>query len=178
MLSELRYCIHAYSKGAFNFLQNGSYGSALYKAEKAKEAHERLGQKEKAKRLEEKLIRPIQEKIDEELEQITRNLGIELTPENKELIARALLSNPDILIFDEATSSLDSESEKLIQKAIFSIAGQKTMIFIAHRLSTIEHADEIIVIGKKRILEKGNYKELIKKRGYFAKMVYIQRMRN
>ncbi len=105
--------------------------------------------------------------------------GVKLSGGQKQRlsIARALLSNPDILIFDEATSSLDSESEKLIQKAIFSIAGQKTMIIIAHRLSTIEHTDEILVLGNGKILEKGNYKQLIKKRGLFHNMVSLQRMR-
>jgi ABC-type multidrug transport system fused ATPase/permease subunit len=105
--------------------------------------------------------------------------GIKLSGGQKQRlsIARALLSNPDILIFDEATSSLDSESEKLIQKAIFSIAGQKTMILIAHRLSTIEHADEIIVLGKGKILEQGNFRKLMKKRGIFYEMVSLQKMR-
>ena len=105
--------------------------------------------------------------------------GVKLSGGQKQRIsiARALLSNPDILIFDEATSSLDSESEKLIQKAIFSIAGQKTMILIAHRLSTIEHADEIIVLGKGNILEQGNYNQLMRKRGLFYEMVSLQKMR-
>jgi len=105
--------------------------------------------------------------------------GIKLSGGQKQRlsIARALLSNPDILIFDEATSSLDSESEKLIQQAIFSIAGQKTMIIIAHRLSTIENADEILVLGEGKILEKGTYKQLINQRGIFYNMVSLQKMR-
>jgi ABC-type multidrug transport system fused ATPase/permease subunit len=105
--------------------------------------------------------------------------GIKLSGGQKQRlsIARALLSNPDILIFDEATSSLDSESERLIQKAIFSIAGQKTMILIAHRLSTIEHADEILVLGNGRVLEKGSFDNLIGKKGLFYKMVSLQKIR-
>ena len=105
--------------------------------------------------------------------------GVKLSGGQKQRlsIARALLSDPDILVFDEATSSLDSGSEKLIQKAIFSIAGKKTMIIIAHRLSTIENADEIIVLGDGKILEKGNYKALMRRRGLFFKMVSLQRMR-
>lgn len=105
--------------------------------------------------------------------------GVKLSGGQKQRvsIARALLSDPDILVFDEATSSLDSESEKLIQEAIFSIAGKKTMIIIAHRLSTIEHADEIVVLGNGKILERGNYKELIRRRRIFSKMVSLQRMR-
>ena len=105
--------------------------------------------------------------------------GVKLSGGQKQRlsIARALLSDPDVLVFDEATSSLDSGSEKLIQKAIFSIAGKKTMIIIAHRLSTIENADEIIVLGDGKILEKGNYKALMRRRGLFFKMVSLQRMR-
>ena len=105
--------------------------------------------------------------------------GVKLSGGQKQRlsIARALLSNPDILIFDEATSSLDSESEKLIQKAIFSIAGKKTMIIIAHRLSTIEHTDVIIVLENGEIVEKGSYKELIRKKGNFYRMVSLQKIR-
>jgi ATP-binding cassette subfamily B protein len=89
-------------------------------------------------------------------------------------IARALLKDPDIYIFDEATSSLDSESEGLIQKSIFSIAGKKTTIIIAHRLSTIRHADLIVVLDKGEILEQGTYQSLLRKNGLFAKMVKLQ----
>jgi len=105
--------------------------------------------------------------------------GVKLSGGQKQRlsIARALLSNPDILIFDEATSSLDSESEKLIQEALFSIVGQKTMMIIAHRLSTIEHADEILVLSKGKIVEKGTYNNLVKNNGIFKKMVRLQRMR-
>lgn len=89
-------------------------------------------------------------------------------------IARALLKNPDIFIFDEATSSLDSESEQFIQRSIFSIAGKKTTIIIAHRLSTIKLADVIVVMDKGRIVEKGTYNELVKKDGHFARMINLQ----
>ncbi len=89
-------------------------------------------------------------------------------------IARALLKDPDIYIFDEATSSLDSESEQYIQKSIFTIAGKKTTIIIAHRLSTIKKADRIIVMDLGKIMEEGTYDELLKKKGLFAKMVHLQ----
>ena len=91
-------------------------------------------------------------------------------------IARALLRNPDIYIFDEATSSLDSESEGFIQKSIFSIAGKKTTIIIAHRLSTIRHADKIIVVDNGKIVEEGTYKELLRLDGHFTKMVKLQKV--
>jgi len=89
-------------------------------------------------------------------------------------IARALLKNPDIYVFDEATSSLDTESEQYIQKSIFSIAGKKTTIIIAHRLSTIKQADLIVVMDQGRIKEQGTYAELLKKKGLFAKMIELQ----
>ena len=91
-------------------------------------------------------------------------------------IARALLKDPDIYIFDEATSSLDTESEQYIQKSIFSIAGKKTTIIIAHRLSTIRHANLIVVMDKGRIVEQGSYEELLQQRGAFWKMIRLQSM--
>jgi ABC-type multidrug transport system fused ATPase/permease subunit len=89
-------------------------------------------------------------------------------------IARALLRNPAILIFDEATSSLDSESERLIQDSLINIAKQQTIIIIAHRLSTIEHADQIIVLDDGQIVEQGNHRELMEQKGLFAMMRDLQ----
>ncbi|HEY9176563.1 MAG TPA: ABC transporter ATP-binding protein [Flavipsychrobacter sp.] len=81
--------------------------------------------------------------------------------------ARALLYNPSILILDEATSSVDSESEQLIQHAIDTMIQGRTSIVIAHRLSTIRKADEIIVLEKGRIIEQGNHKQLLEKKGAY-----------
>ena len=102
--------------------------------------------------------------------------GIRLSGGQKQRlsIARALLLDPDIFIFDEATSSLDTESEQYIQKSIFSISKKKTTLIIAHRLSTIKHADLIVVMDHGRIVEQGTYQELLKKKGYFAKMIALQ----
>ncbi len=89
-------------------------------------------------------------------------------------IARAILKNPPILILDEATSALDSESEKLVQSALIELMKNRTSIVIAHRLSTIQHADEIIVMRKGHIIERGSHRELLKKEGEYRKLVELQ----
>lgn len=92
-------------------------------------------------------------------------------------IARAVLKNPPILILDEATSSLDTESERLVQDAINNMMQNRTSIVIAHRLSTIRHADEIIVLQKGKIVERGNHEELLAQNGFYKKLVEMQEVR-
>ncbi len=89
-------------------------------------------------------------------------------------IARALISDPRILIFDEATSALDYESENIIMQNIEPIAEGRTMIMIAHRLSTVRNCDAIIVIEKGRIVEAGSHDELLKRNGVYAKLYNSQ----
>jgi subfamily B ATP-binding cassette protein MsbA len=91
-------------------------------------------------------------------------------------IARAVLKNPPILILDEATSALDSESERLVQDALNNLMKNRTSIVIAHRLSTIQHADEILVIQKGHIAERGSHAELIQRNGLYRKLKDIQRV--
>ena len=90
-------------------------------------------------------------------------------------IARAVLKNPPILILDEATSALDSESEKLVQEALFNLMKNRTSLIIAHRLSTIQHADEILVVQEGQIVERGNHAELLEKRGIYWKLSTLQK---
>jgi len=92
-------------------------------------------------------------------------------------IARAVLKNPPILILDEATSSLDTESERLVQDAINKMMEHRTSIVIAHRLSTIRHADEIVVLQKGCIVERGTHDELIAQKGFYNKLVEMQEVK-
>jgi ATP-binding cassette, subfamily B, bacterial MsbA len=92
-------------------------------------------------------------------------------------IARAVVKNPPILILDEATSSLDTESERLVQDAINNMMQNRTSIVIAHRLSTIRHADEIVVLQKGEIVERGNHDELMQRQGYYYRLVQMQEVK-
>ncbi len=89
-------------------------------------------------------------------------------------IARAVLKNPPILILDEATSALDTESEKLVQDALFKLMQNRTSLVIAHRLSTIQHADEILVMDKGEIAERGTHGQLMQANGIYKKLVEMQ----
>jgi len=89
-------------------------------------------------------------------------------------IARALLADPKVLILDEATSSVDTRTEVLIQKAMDELMKGRTTFIIAHRLSTIKNADMILVMKDGDIIETGNHKELMKKNGFYANLYNSQ----
>jgi ATP-binding cassette subfamily B protein len=105
-----------------------------------------------------------------------RERGLTLSLGQRQLLSfiRALLYNPSILILDEATSSIDSESEQLIQQAIEKLVQGRTSIVVAHRLSTIRKANRIIVLGKGELLEMGTHAELIAKNGHYAQLCRVQ----
>lgn len=102
--------------------------------------------------------------------------GVMLSSGQRQLIAfiRAYVANPSILVLDEATSSVDTESEELIQSAIEKLTQGRTSIIIAHRLSTIQEADKIVVLDKGRIIEQGSHKELLSQDGQYKKLFELQ----
>jgi ATP-binding cassette subfamily B protein len=91
-------------------------------------------------------------------------------------IARVLLKDPKVLILDEATSSLDTKSERLVQAALDSASANRTTIAIAHRLSTVVNADRIMVVSQGRIVESGSHKELLQKKGLYAALLAEQKL--
>ena len=116
------------------------------------------------------------ESLPDKYETTVGERGLKLSGGEKQrvAIARAILKKPAILIFDEATSALDSQSEKLIQAELKRVASNRTTLTIAHRLSTIVDADQILVMDKGRIIERGAHRELLAANGTYAHMWELQ----
>ncbi|MBT4076223.1 MAG: ATP-binding cassette domain-containing protein, partial [Gammaproteobacteria bacterium] len=116
------------------------------------------------------------ESLPEGYDTVVGERGLKLSGGEKQRvsIARVLLKNPPILVFDEATSSLDSKSEKNILTSLNTIAENKTTLVIAHRLSTIVDADEILVLEHGEIKEQGNHDQLLEQKGLYASLWAIQ----
>lgn len=112
----------------------------------------------------------------EKMETLVGERGVQLSGGQKQriAIARAILKNPRILILDEATSSLDSESEKIVQDALENLMKNRTTFVIAHRLSTIRNADKIIVVKNGEIIEEGNHKDLEAQNGFYSSLLKLQ----
>ncbi|MEL0008823.1 MAG: ABC transporter ATP-binding protein [Flammeovirgaceae bacterium] len=118
------------------------------------------------------------EKLDKKYDTIIGERGLKLSGGQRQriCIARAIYKDPPILIFDEATSSLDSKSEKSVQTAVEKVMKDRTTIIIAHRLSTIKNVDKIIVIDKGQIVETGSHEELIKKNNMYYNLSKMQNL--
>lgn len=102
--------------------------------------------------------------------------GASFSSGERQLIAfaRTLIANPKILILDEATSHIDTEKEEIIQAAMEVLKTGRTTFIIAHRLSTVQYANQILVLDKGRIVERGNHFSLLKQNGIYAQMVKLQ----
>jgi len=101
-------------------------------------------------------------------------MGLSTGQKQRILIARAVYKNPDFLFFDEATSALDAINESEIMEKLKKFFINKTVVIIAHRLSTVRNAHQIVVLNEGRIIEKGNHKQLTKKRGVYYKLIKNQ----
>jgi|TARA_Y100000758_G_C16030862_1_gene414594 subfamily B ATP-binding cassette protein MsbA len=117
-------------------------------------------------------------KLENKFDTIIGERGLKLSGGQRQrlCIARAIYKNPPILILDEATSSLDSESEKVVQNAIENVMENRTSIIIAHRLSTVINVDKIILIDEGKIVGIGNHKDLIKNSEMYKKLIQMQNL--
>ena len=114
--------------------------------------------------------------FDDKIDHKIADNGVNLSGGQKQriAIARAIISKSPILILDEATSSLDSKSEKLVQDALIKLMDNKTSIVIAHRLSTVKNAQNIIVLEKGKIVEQGTHDDLISRKGIYNNLITLQ----
>ena len=115
-------------------------------------------------------------KLPDKLQTLVNEKGNNFSSGQRQLIsfARTVVSKPQILILDEATANIDTETEMLIQDSLEKMKNIGTMLIVAHRLSTIQHADNIICLYHGEIVEQGNHQELLKKKGYYYKLYLLQ----
>ena len=144
--------------------ENITLGNEAISEEQMKAAAERVG------------LAPFVERLENKYDHRVGERGGALSVGQRQLIsfARALAYNPPVLILDEATSSVDNETEFIIQKAIQKLFEGRTSLIVAHRLSTIEEADKILVYHKGRIVEQGKHEELLKQRGVYWRLYQLQ----
>ncbi|MBO5526521.1 MAG: ATP-binding cassette domain-containing protein, partial [Erysipelotrichaceae bacterium] len=116
------------------------------------------------------------ERLPDKYEEEIIEKGENLSQGQRQLLsfARTVIHKPQILILDEATANIDTETEVLIQQSLEKMKSIGTMLVVAHRLSTIQHADQIIVLQNGRIVEKGDHQQLLKNRGYYYKLYQLQ----
>ncbi|MCF7925518.1 MAG: ABC transporter ATP-binding protein/permease [Candidatus Izimaplasma sp.] len=116
------------------------------------------------------------DKLEHKYEEPVRERGNNFSLGERQLLsfARTIVHDPKVMILDEATSNIDTETEQLIQESLKKMMNIGTMLIVAHRLSTIQHVDKIIVLSKGEILEQGNHQELLKERGHYYKLYRLQ----
>jgi ATP-binding cassette subfamily B protein len=116
------------------------------------------------------------QKLPNKYDELVRERGNNFSSGQRQLLsfARTIVHNPQIMILDEATANIDTETEMLIQESLNKIMNIGTMIIVAHRLSTIQHADKIIVMQKGEIIEQGNHQELLKEKGHYYQLYRLQ----
>lgn len=139
-------------------------GNMSYNDHEVEDALIKVGAKKMLDRLKNGINEPVYEK------------GASFSSGERQLIAfaRTLIANPKILILDEATSHIDTETEEIIQAAMEVLKTGRTTFIIAHRLSTVQYANQILVLDKGRIVERGNHFSLLKQNGIYAQMVKLQ----
>ncbi|HET7005342.1 MAG TPA: ABC transporter ATP-binding protein, partial [Candidatus Binatia bacterium] len=136
----------------------------------------RIGQQRMAEAAARAQIMPFVDKLPHRFQEEVQERGSTLSQGQRQLLsfARALAFDPKILILDEATSSVDTQTEALIQEALNELLKNRTALIVAHRLSTIKHADRILVIHKGEIKEEGNHEELLARGGLYARLYELQ----
>jgi len=120
------------------------------------------------------------QKLPQKYDEPVRERGNNFSSGQKQLLsfARTLVHKPSLMILDEATANIDTETEKLIQESLSKMMNIGTTIVVAHRLSTIQHADQIIVMRKGKIIESGNHQELLKNKGHYYQLYQLQYDKN